>query len=119
VKVLENFAYTHKPTLLGSSTKHTILFSISFCDSHKIYRILKGKGKAIPLQAWGGAEGSRKLRFPDCLTRAQDGGKVVSLTHRPHLLPANTPGTHYRLSPPQGHSEIRRIYVNEKFHDTI
>jgi len=25
----------------------------------------KGKGKAIPLQAWTGSDGSRKLRFPD------------------------------------------------------
>ena len=31
--------------------------------------------------------GSRKLRFPDYVTMAQDGGKVVSLTHRPPLLP--------------------------------
>jgi len=31
-------------------------------------------------------EGSRKLRFPDYVTIAQDSGKVVSLTHRP-LLP--------------------------------
>jgi len=46
----------------------------------------KGKGKAVPLQAWSGPEGSRKLRFPDFMTTAQDGGKVVSLTHRP-LLP--------------------------------
>jgi len=41
---------------------------------------LKGKeGKAVPLQAWSGPEGSRKLRFPDFMTTAQDGGKVVSL----------------------------------------
>jgi hypothetical protein len=40
-------------------------------------------------------EGSRKLRFPDFLTTAQDGGKVVSLTHRPHLPPGNNPGTHF------------------------
>jgi hypothetical protein len=40
-------------------------------------------GKAVPLQAWSGPKGSRKLRFPDFLTTAQDGGKVVSLTHRP------------------------------------
>jgi hypothetical protein len=46
----------------------------------------KGKGKAVPLQAWSGPEGSRKLTFPDFLTTAQDGGKVVSLTHRPHVL---------------------------------
>jgi hypothetical protein len=53
----------------------------------------KGKGKAVPLQAWYGPEGSRKLRFPDYMTTAQDGGEVVSLTHRPTLPPGNTPGT--------------------------
>ena len=41
------------------------------------------KGKEVPLQAWSGPEGSRKLRFPDFMTTAQDGGKVVSITHRP------------------------------------
>jgi len=40
---------------------------------------------AVPLQAWSGPEGSRKLRFPDFMTTAQDGGKVVSLTYRPSL----------------------------------
>ena len=47
------------------------------------------KGKSVPLQAWSGPEGSRKLRFPDFITTAQDGGKVVSLTHRPPLAPGN------------------------------
>jgi len=47
------------------------------------------KGKAVPLQAWSGPEGSWKLRFPDFMTTAQDGGKVVSITHRPPLLPGN------------------------------
>jgi hypothetical protein len=28
----------------------------------------KGKGKAIPLQAWAGPEGSRRLRLPDFKT---------------------------------------------------
>ena len=37
----------------------------------------------------------RKLRFPDFVTTAQDGGKVVSLTHRPPFPPGNTPGTHF------------------------
>ena len=54
----------------------------------------KGKGKAVPLQAWSGLEGCRKLRFPDYMT-AQDGGKVVSPTHRPPLPPRNAPGTHF------------------------
>jgi hypothetical protein len=53
------------------------------------------KGKAVPLQAWNGPEGSRNLRFPDFMTTTQDGGKVVSLTHRPPLPPGNTPGTHF------------------------
>jgi hypothetical protein len=41
--------------------------------------------KAVPLQALSGPECSGKLRFPDFMTRAQDGGKVVSLTHRSPL----------------------------------
>jgi hypothetical protein len=53
----------------------------------------KKKGKAVPLQAWSGPEGSRKLRFPDFMT-TQDGGKV-SLAHQPPLPPGNTPGTHF------------------------
>jgi len=53
------------------------------------------KGKVVLLQAWSGTEGSRKLRFPDCMTTAQDGGKVVSLTHWPPLPPGIAPGTHF------------------------
>ena len=45
------------------------------------------KGKAVPLQAWSGPEGPRKLRFPDFMTTAQDGCKVVSPTHRPLFTP--------------------------------
>jgi hypothetical protein len=52
------------------------------------------KGKAVPLQAWSDPEGSRKLRFPDFMTTAQDGG-TVSPTHRPHLPLRNSPGTHF------------------------
>jgi len=47
---------------------------------------VKVKGKAVPLQAWSGPEVSRKLRFPDFMTTAQDCGKV-SLRHRPPLPP--------------------------------
>jgi len=48
---------------------------------------VKGKGKAVPIQAWSGSEGSRKLRFPGFMTTAHEGGKVVSLTHQPPLPP--------------------------------
>ena len=37
------------------------------------------KDKAAPLQAWTGPEDSRKLRFPDFLTTAQDGGRLSAL----------------------------------------
>jgi len=37
---------------------------------------LQVKGKAVPLQAWSGPDGSRKLRFPDFMTIAQDGGRL-------------------------------------------
>ena len=79
------------------------------------------KGKAVPLQAWSGPEGSRKLRFPDFMTTAQDGGKVVSLTRRPPLPPGNTPGTHFcsRLSRPQGHSATGSIMSLKNSSDNI
>jgi hypothetical protein len=53
------------------------------------------RSKAVPLQAWSGPEVSRKLRFPDFMTTAQDGGKVIGLTHRTPLPPGNTRGTHF------------------------
>jgi len=56
--------------------------------------VRKCKGKGVPLQAWSDPEVSRKLRFPDFMTTTQDGSKVVSLTHRPHLPPRNKTGTH-------------------------
>jgi len=36
-------------------------------------------GKSVPLQAWTGPEHSRKLRFPDFMTTAQDGGRLSAL----------------------------------------
>ena len=51
-----------------------------------------GKCKAVPLQAWSGPEGSRKLRFADFKTTVQEGGKFVSHTHWPPLPPGNPPG---------------------------
>ena len=72
-----------------------ILYTTFSGVSNTKYVFLSCKGKAVPLQAWSGPEGSRKLRFPDYMTTAQDGGKVVSLTHRPPLTPGKAPGTHF------------------------
>ena len=79
-------------TVLACITEMLDLNLVQVTDYTEIY---SGKGKAVPFQAWSGPEGSRKLRFPDFMTTAQDGGKVVSLTHRPPLPPGNTPGTHF------------------------
>jgi hypothetical protein len=79
--------YFHTSFMMG--------FSFLSCLSDGILKRLFhfSKGKAVWLQAWSGPEGSRKLRFPDYMTTAQDGGKVVSLMHRPPLPPVNAPGT--------------------------
>ena len=45
------------------------------------------KGKAIPLLAWTGPEGSRRLRLPDFMNSAHEVGKVASPTYWPPLPP--------------------------------
>ena len=43
------------------------------------FTVISKKGKAVPLQTWRGPKGSRKLRFPDFVTTAQDGGRLSAL----------------------------------------
>ena len=74
-------------------TEDDSLWSLTVLQGH--ISPSKKKGKAVPLQAWSVPERSRKLRLLDFTTTAQDGGKVVSLTHRPPLPPGNAPGTHF------------------------
>jgi hypothetical protein len=76
------------------------------------------KGKAVPLQAWSGPQGSRKLRFPDFMTTAQDGGKVVSLTYRLPLLPRKYTWYSFLLEV-EGHSATGRIMSMKNSIDTI
>jgi hypothetical protein len=57
--------------LKGSVTRKAQFTSFCF--------IGKGKSKAVSLQAWKGTESSRKLRFPDFVTTAQDGGRLSAL----------------------------------------
>ena len=75
-----------------SISSHMTLINISVV---RTWNLTRSNGKAVPLQTWSGPEGSRKLRFSDFMTTAQGGGKFVSLTHRPHLPPGNSPGTHF------------------------
>jgi hypothetical protein len=51
----------------------------------------KGEGKAIPLQALIGPEGSKRLRLPFLRQLAHEGDKFVSPTHRPPLPLGNIP----------------------------
>jgi hypothetical protein len=55
--------------------------------------------KAIPLQAWTGPDGSRKLRLPDSRQSAHEGVKVVSPTHRPPLPPRKYSTYRFLLEP--------------------
>jgi len=62
---------------------------------HDVETDSKGKGKAIPLQAWTGPEDSGRLRPQISRQSAHEGGKVVSPKYRPPLPPGNIPGTHF------------------------
>jgi len=58
-----------------------VLSEVSVCHGNSIFerqRVIL-KGKAFPLQAQKGPEGSRKLRFPDFMTMAQNGGRLSAL----------------------------------------
>jgi len=48
---------------------------------------MHSKGKAIPLQAWTGPEGSKKLRLPISRQSAHEGGKVLSALRTGRLYP--------------------------------
>jgi len=45
----------------------------------KVWVRLRLKGKAVPLQARKGPQGSRKLRFLDFVATAQNGGRLSAL----------------------------------------
>ena len=56
--------------------------------------------------------------FPDYMTTAQDGGKVVSLTHRLPLPPGNAPGTHFCYRLVKG-SSMRLVSYRESINIVI
>jgi hypothetical protein len=65
--------------------QYNYLSIMNITRSYLSQSLVHSKGKAVPLQAWSGPEGSWKLWFADYMTTAQDGGKVVSLTYQPPL----------------------------------
>ena len=82
-------------TGLNISLYITFLLLLNYCFCRLTNCGLSAVIKSVPIQARSGPEDSRKLRFPDFMTTVQGDGKFVSHTHRPHLPPGNSPGTHF------------------------
>ena len=59
--------------------KITAIFVRLLCNQFALHESHKAKGKAVPLQARRSPEYSKKLRFPDFVTAAQDGGRLSAL----------------------------------------
>ena len=101
----QRYRYAKLPGTEMAIGRHSLWTNLFIIKIGVLYRNLRRKensacykckkGKAVPLQAWSGPEGSRKLNLPDFMTTAQGCGKVVNLTHRPPLPPGNAPGTHF------------------------
>ena len=72
----------------SNNSAHNIIWSTawSFFVVKTSTNLQSCKGKSVPLQAWKSPEGSRKLRFPDFVTPAQDGGRLSAL-HTGRLYP--------------------------------
>jgi len=88
--------------------------------SSYLLTFILGQGKSVPLQA----RGSQRVpgSFPDYVIIAQNGGKVVSLTHRPFFTPRKYSWYSFLLeaeSTPHDNSAIGRIMSMKNSSDSI
>jgi hypothetical protein len=114
-RLKSHFLYCRDQIINGVHGTITVSYKNCMELVHKL------KGKAIPLQAWTGPEGSRGWGSQISRQSAHAGGKVVRPTHRPPLPPGSIPGTHscYRLSQTQGHSAAGSFMSMRNSIDTI
>jgi len=81
-----NFSYARMvDTLVGARASEDL--PLFHSNAIPMFSKNSAQGKAIPLQAWAGLEGSRSLRLADFKTIGDEGGKFVSPTHRPPFPP--------------------------------
>jgi hypothetical protein len=73
----------------GITSQKIWMFKLIYYRSNKAWGFCMSV-KSVPLQSWSGPEGYRMLTSPDFMTTAQNGSKVISLTHRQPLRPGNT-----------------------------
>ena len=67
--MLKNSKHSEKVQIVGYINTNTRLLA----------RLKNEIRKSVPLQARSGPDCSRKLRFPDFVTTAQDGGRLSAL----------------------------------------
>ena len=104
-------SHPYLDSILGPSSPHWVPKPTIWIKTGKkgnSYDLIFLYPKVVPLQAWSGPEGSRKLWFPDFMTTAQDGGKAVSLMHR---LPLPLGNARVR-----GWLDLRAIVPSERFY---
>ena len=75
------------PQVTDLNFQATVFIVFRFYANIQLFVQVKVKVKQSRYRPGVAQRVSRKLSFPDFMTTAQDGGKVVGLTHRPPLPP--------------------------------
>jgi hypothetical protein len=75
-------------------------------DYSRRIQTLAVKGKAIPVTVLWGPEGSVRLRLQIARHSAHEGGRVVTLTHRPPLPPGISWYSFLEAESTPGHTEM-------------